>query len=137
MTADGRLTFHVAFDRIGRHHDVMPLNVLIDDGPAGTVAEQLLDAVYDYARTMCASHDVDALLTSPEVERARPLMSGDLDGTAGFITAGMHIAGRFTVAIERPEAEPLSQTMIRAINTNPFARRAFTKLAAVEGATQR
>lgn len=102
MTADGRIAFLVTFDRISRRHDVAPLTITVDDGPFAAVAEQLIEAIYDYARPMCASREIDAVFKDLDLsgrEDARPLVSGDLDGVTGFITAGMQIAGRFTAAI--------------------------------------
>lgn len=111
MSADGRLTFLVTFDRISRRHDVAPLTVTLDDGPFAAVAEPLIEAIYDYARPMCASREIDAVFKDLDWsgrEDARPLVSIDLDGVTGFITAGMHIAGRFTAEIVHEIAEVLS-----------------------------
>lgn len=137
MSANGTITFLVTFDRIGRLHNVAPLNVTVDDGPADAVAEELLEAVYTYARPMCASRFIDVSLKSPEIEEARPLVSADLDGVAGFISAGMQSAGRFTVVIERTETDSLTQKLIDGINSNPLARRAFARLADAEAVLSR
>jgi hypothetical protein len=105
MDALATLTFKVTFDRISRRHNVAPLLVTVDDGPVNAVAEQIATDIYEYANPMCASSYIDAVVNRPEIADTRPLVSTDLDGSTGFITAGMHIAGNFTIALVRDLAE--------------------------------
>lgn len=102
MTEGATITFLVTFDRVGRRHDVAPLPVTVDDGPFAAVADALIEAIYTYARPMCSSRDTDAVFNEldwSKRQEAELLVSADLDGATGFITAGMHIAGRFTASI--------------------------------------
>lgn len=99
MSADGRLSFLITFDRIGRRHDPDPLTLTVDDGPADAVAEQIAEAVYDYARPMIVSTDLEVMLNDPELSEPRPLVSADLNGMTGYLIAGFHIAGRFAAEL--------------------------------------
>jgi hypothetical protein len=49
-------TFKVEFDRIGRTHDVPPLTTTATD------ADELADAVWEYARRYLVSHDYDVIV---------------------------------------------------------------------------
>lgn len=72
------MRYRVTFDRIGRRHDVPPL-----EAEAATLGE-LGDRIYDYARPNLASRDVDVLY--------------DPDTRAGVVmVGGMRNAGNFTV----------------------------------------
>lgn len=103
MSEFGTLTFTVAFDRISRNHNVPPLTVTVDDGPVDAVADQIAEAVYEYARPRCISGDIGATVRRPQLADARPLVSTDLDGANGYIRSGWHTAGQFEVALVRDE----------------------------------
>lgn len=70
-------TYLVTFDRIGRNHNVEPLNVQ-SDGP-----NHLAEQIYHYARPHLRSRDVDVVV--------------DLDAGSGHILCGFNNGGTFTV----------------------------------------
>jgi hypothetical protein len=72
----------VTFDRIGRHHDVPPLNTEARN------AEDLATTIYSYARPYLASRGVEVYL--------------DLDEGHGGILCGFHSGGRFTILDREP-----------------------------------
>ena len=68
----------VTFERIGRNHDVQPLTVGAVSG------DELAEAVYDYARPMLVSRDIEVFV--------------NLDEGRGFIACGMaHNGGNFVI----------------------------------------
>lgn len=68
----------ITFERIGRKHDVAPLEVVADD------ADALAEAIYRYARPNLGSRDVEVVV--------------DLDKNRGSILCGFHSGGRFILA---------------------------------------
>jgi len=98
MSADGRLTFRVEFNRIGRTHDVAPLELAVDDGPAGAVADLLAERIYDYARPKVLSRELEVSIFYGSDEDPTPATSADLDGAVGvLIVGGFRQAGAFTI----------------------------------------
>jgi len=79
--------YTATFDRIGRRHDVAPLEVA---GSADDIAEQ----IYRYARRFLASRDIE--------------VATDLEALSGTIFAGFHIGGSFTLAPSSPPAPSTS-----------------------------
>jgi hypothetical protein len=71
-------TYRVTFERIGRNHAVPPLTT------AATGADDLAEQIHSYARPHLRSHDY-----AVEV---------DLGEGKGFIAAGFHSGGNFTIA---------------------------------------
>lgn len=70
------MAYVATFDRIGRNHDVEPLNVA---GDADAIAEQ----VFKYAYPKLMSRDVNVVV--------------DLEQREATIFAGFHVAGRATL----------------------------------------
>lgn len=98
MSADGRLRFAVEFDRISRNHDVAPLEVTVDDGPAGAVADLIAQRIYDYARPKVGSRELEVSISYGDGHDPAPATSADLDGATGvLIVGGFRPAGRFTI----------------------------------------
>jgi len=76
------MPYLVKFERVGRNHDVAPLNVVGDD--PNEIAEQ----IFRYAAPKLLSRDVDVHV--------------DLSDRTGCITAGFHNAGNFTLEPVQP-----------------------------------
>jgi hypothetical protein len=76
-------TYQVTFDRIGRMHDVAPLQLTFRARPID-VADKVAEAVYTYARPHLRSRDVE--------------VSVDIENHTGSIFCGFHIGGSFTLA---------------------------------------
>jgi hypothetical protein len=74
--------YRVEFDRIGRTHDVAPLDVSAVD------ADALAESIYRYARPHLRSRDVEVVV--------------DLEAMRGSILCGFHSGGRFTVTVDTP-----------------------------------
>lgn len=73
----GTRTYTVTFDRIGRNHDVAPLQATADD------ADELAEAIYRYSRPHLSSRDVEVVV--------------DLEQSRGSIFCGFNSGGRFTI----------------------------------------
>lgn len=80
-------TYRVTFDRIGRNHDVPPLDT------EATNADTLASAIYDYARPHLLSRDLEVDLFLPDPD----LPAGVPDG-GGVILCGFQSGGGFTIA---------------------------------------
>jgi hypothetical protein len=75
-------TYRVTFERIGRTHTVAPMLVEVADG------DELAKLIHKYARPYLRSRDYEVEL--------------DLDEGKGFITAGFHSGGDFTLTEMEP-----------------------------------
>jgi hypothetical protein len=81
--------YRVTFDRIGRNHNVAPLDITRTDADADYLAR----AIYTYARRHLASRGVEIYVDLEEDGRK---------GEGGIICGVAHSGGRFT--IERLDA---------------------------------
>lgn len=98
MSADGRLTYLITFDRIGRHHQVAPLELTVDDGPGIAVGDQIAQGVYRYAKPKIASSELEVDIRLGSDQEPRPYTSADFDGAVGtLIVGGFRLAGSFDV----------------------------------------
>jgi hypothetical protein len=102
--------YRITFDRIGRTHDVAPLDVTLE-GPIDLHPSRLAEAIYDYARPKLASREVDVDVT---------LSEDDNTGT-GTIFCGMHSGGSFTITIVEVEHGP-AETVVLASGDRPSDR---------------
>lgn len=84
----------IVFDRIGRTHDVRPLDVELPVEPEATFADRIAELVFDYARPHLRSSDVEVTV---DVDR----QTGE---GRGFISCGFHSGGRFTIAPQEAPA---------------------------------
>lgn len=71
------MSYTVNFERVGRNHDVEPLDVA--GGDPNYIAKQ----IHDYVRPKLASGDVEVIVR--------------LDTLDGFIGVGFHSGGNFTL----------------------------------------
>jgi hypothetical protein len=69
--------YRLTFDRIGRNHDVAPLDLDLDD------PDEIAEKVYRHARPHLRSRDVEVHI--------------DLDAGRGFIFCGFHNGGTCTI----------------------------------------
>jgi hypothetical protein len=84
-------TYTCTFDRIGRDHNVDPLIVEADNLDN---LDDLAEHVYQYARPLLASRDVDVVVGN----------DGPGEDTGhGHIFCGFHTGGTFTITAGRPD----------------------------------
>lgn len=79
-------TYRIAFERIGRNHNVPPFAVAAVEGP--DVAQVIAREVFRVARGYLVSADVNVTVE---------LGDEPGQGGTGMITTGFHSAGTFTV----------------------------------------
>lgn len=83
----------VTFERIGRSHDIAPLELTLPEDE--TVGHAISEAVYEYARPYLRSQDLDVVTNLGETPGT---------GGTGTIFAGFQVGGRFTVTPAPKEA---------------------------------
>lgn len=76
-------SYKVTFDRVGRNHEPGSITVLVDGVDAEDDEYKMREQVYDFARPMLMSRDVDVVV--------------DLEAMTGFIACGFHNGGTFKI----------------------------------------
>lgn len=106
MSADGRLTYLLTFDRIGRSENWIvsrEITVTVDPGPVDAVADQIAEAAYRHARPWIASRELDVTVSCGTGDAPSTPTIADLDGAQGrLIVGGVRSAGNFTVKAVAP-----------------------------------
>jgi hypothetical protein len=81
----------ITFDRLGRTHDVPPLNTEAYN------TDDLGDRILSYARPYLGSRDIDIYLGSRDID-----IYTSPDGRRGFILCGLRNGGTFTIVDREP-----------------------------------